>query len=115
MFVPHQLRPIIGANTYNQVQQKLQQQPAATTTVPQISVPPPPMPPAFISTFMPPQAVPPEKSYSSEPTPVVLSSAPKLYNNRPMSIQPSEIPVVHQAPTAVRPVSAFFYLFYKFK
>lgn len=40
----------------------------------------------------------PEKSYNSEPTPVVLSSAPKLYTNRPMSIQPSEVPVLHQAP-----------------
>lgn len=28
----------------------------------------------------------------------MLSSAPKLYNNRPMAIQPNEVPVMHQAP-----------------
>lgn len=62
------------------------------------SVPPPPIPPAFIPTFMPHATeTQPEKSYSSEPTPVVLSSAPKLYTNRPMSIQP-EVSVLHQAP-----------------
>lgn len=87
MFVPSQVaRPVIAANTYNQVQQKLSQQP--------ISVPPPPMPPpAFIPTFVPSSMEMPDKSYSSEPTPVVLSSAPKLYTNR----QPVEIPVVNQS------------------
>lgn len=56
--------------------------------------------PSFMPTFMPQQNNDhqPEKSYSSEPTPVILSSAPKLYNNRPMSIQPNEYPFVHQAP-----------------
>lgn len=109
LFVPHQLRPIIGSNTYSQVQQKLQQHPP---TKPQnnvvatmvSSVPPPPIPPAFIPTFMPQSnEQPPEKSYSSEPTPVVLSSAPKLYTNRPMSIQPSEVPVINQAPQVCSP------------
>lgn len=104
LFVPHQLRPIIGSNTYSQVQQKLQQHPpskAQNNVVATMvsSVPPPPIPPAFIPTFMPQSNdQPPEKSYSSEPTPVVLSSAPKLYTNRPMSIQPSEVPVINQAP-----------------
>lgn len=77
------MRPIIGSNTYSSTVQKLQQQPAPTLAS---SVPPPPQPPAFISTFMPHATMHnemPEKSYSSEPTPVVLSSAPKLYSNRP--------------------------------
>lgn len=68
------------------MQQKLNQQP--------ISVPPPPMPPpAFIPTFVPSTNEMPEKSYSSEPTPIVLSSAPKLYTSRPTM----EIPLVQQA------------------
>lgn len=98
------MRPIIGSNTYSQVQQKLQLHPPIKPNIgpPMLSnVPPPPIPPAFISTFMPQQHdhnAPPEKSYNSEPTPVVLSSAPKLYNNRPMAIQPNEIPMIHQQP-----------------
>jgi len=87
LFVPHQVRPIIGSSTYSQVQQKLQNQPAMQQP---ISVPPPPNPPAFISTFMPHNVhnEMPEKSYNSEPTPVVLSSAPKLYTNRPTVSMP---------------------------
>lgn len=59
--------------------------------------------PTFMPTFMPQQNNDhqPEKSYNSEPTPVILSSAPKLYNNRPMSIQPNEYPFVHQAPQVI--------------
>lgn len=93
----------ISTNTYNQVQQKLQQQPtpsgpspitaaditAAATQASQ---------PAFISTFLPQQHgmhnEMPEKSYSSEPTPVVLSSAPKLYANRTVNIQHVDLPHV---------------------
>lgn len=98
LFVPHQLRPIIGSSTYQkqiQIQQKLHQQqpiqktlPGPATMIGVPSVPPPPIPPAFISTFMPQANEMPEKSYCSEPTPVVLSSAPKLYTNR-LSINPS--------------------------
>lgn len=78
------------ANTYNQVQQKLQQHPLPKPgpAPPLNNVPPPPIAPAFMPTFMPHEhSAPPEKSYSSEPTPVVLSSAPKLYTNR-LSINP---------------------------
>lgn len=95
MFVPSQLRPIIGANTYSQVQQKLQQHPAPKPIIAQPmlnNVPPPPMAPSFIPSFVSPGDSMPEKSYCSEPTPVVLSSAPKLYTNR-LSINPTEIPV----------------------
>lgn len=80
MFVPSQLRPIIGSNTYNQVQQKLQQAPQPLSQA-HISAPPAP---AFISSFQSTSDF-PEKSYSSEPTPVVLSSAPKLYVAKPVS------------------------------
>lgn len=60
------------------------------------NVPPPPIPPSFVPTFMPHEhSAPPEKSYCSEPTPVVLSSAPKLYTNR-MSIKPTEMPIAPQ-------------------
>lgn len=100
LFVPSQLRPmigrpIIGANTYNTIQQKLHQQapvPAKTMPVaPPVTIPPPPMPPTFIQSFMPQTNELPEKSYNSEPTPVVLSSAPKLYTNR-LSVNPIETP-----------------------
>lgn len=107
MFVPHQVRPIIGSNTYSSVQQKLQLQPPATIT----SAPPPPQPPAFISSFMPHVMQQhhqqhqqhndnmPEKSYNSEPTPVVLSSAPKLYSNRPtISLPHVDMPHVNPQP-----------------
>lgn len=102
MFVPHQVRPIIGSNTYSSVQQKLQLQPPATITAP------PPQPPAFISSFMPHVMQQhhqqhndnmPEKSYNSEPTPVVLSSAPKLYSNRPtISLPHVDMPHVNPQP-----------------
>lgn len=98
MFIPSQVaRPIIGSNTYSQTQQKLHDQ------QPIISVPPPPNIPSFIQSFtssslsMPGQHILPEKSYSTEPTPVVLSSAPKLYTNRP-TVSRMEIPVVSSAP-----------------
>lgn len=78
MFVPSQVaRTVIGSNTYSQIQQKLAQHP---------NVPPPPVPPFQ---FIPPpqmlmsQSQLPEKSYSTEPSPVILSSAPKLYASRP--------------------------------
>lgn len=103
-FVPSQLRPIIGSNTYSQVQQKLQLHPPPTISKPptthQLPNRLPPMttaPPSFMPTFLPPSMDQQEKSYSSEPTPVILSSAPKLYTNRPMSIQPNEYPS-YQAP-----------------
>lgn len=107
LFIPPQLRPIIGSNTYSQAQQKIQLQsaaaaatisrPATIAAPPMMSVPPPPQPPAFISTFMPqsPADGMPDKSYNSEPTPVVLSSAPKLYNNRPST---TEMPYVDASP-----------------
>lgn len=96
MFIPHQLRPVVCANTYSQVQQKLQQHPP-TKSVPMLNnVPPPPIVPSFVPTFMSQEhSAPPEKSYSSEPTPVVLSSAPKLYTNR-LSVNPSEKPAAPQ-------------------
>ncbi|XP_055302970.1 RNA-binding protein 42 [Sitodiplosis mosellana] len=104
LFIPHQLRPVVCANTYSQVQQKLQQNPLPKPGPgpgqgPMMNNMPPPPPhiaPAFVSTFLPhsDHSV-PEKSYSSEPTPVVLSSAPKLYTNR-MSINPTETPIAPQ-------------------
>lgn len=98
MFIPHQLRPVVCANTYSQVQQKLQQHPP-TKPMPMLNnVPPPPIAPTFVPTFMAQdRSAPPEKSYSSEPTPVVLSSAPKLYTNR-LSVNPTEKPVAPQVP-----------------
>lgn len=94
--MPHQVRPIIGSSTYSQVQQKLQNQPSLPSTNVSLSVPPPPNPPAFISTFMPhAHSEMPEKSYNSEPTPVVLSSAPKLYTNRPTVSMPHTHPEIH--------------------
>lgn len=98
MFIPHQLRPVVCANTYSQVQQKLQQHPPMKSAPMMNNMPPPPpqIAPSFVSTFMPhDHSIPPEKSYNSEPTPVVLSSAPKLYTNR-MSINPSEAPIAPQ-------------------
>lgn len=76
-FIPSQVRTVIGSQTYNQVQQKL-------ATVPN-RIPPPPVPPFLptYSTSMSQQHAAPEKSYSTEPTPAVVSSAPKLYNARP--------------------------------
>uniref|UniRef100_A0A2M4ALS1 RNA-binding protein 42 n=1 Tax=Anopheles triannulatus TaxID=58253 RepID=A0A2M4ALS1_9DIPT len=72
-FIPSQVR-IIGSQTYNQIQQKLAQVPPR--------MPPPPLPP-FLTQFGAPQALLPSKSYTTEPTPVVVSSAPKLYTARP--------------------------------
>lgn len=105
LFVPHQVRPtIIGSNTYSQVQQKLQNQPSTTVVSAASAVaaatassqPQSVAQPAFISTFMPHTEM-PEKSYNSEPTPVVLSSAPKMYIQRPtISLpQPPDIPQPH--------------------
>lgn len=91
MFVPNQVRPVIAANTYSQVQQKLNRQPQS------ISVPPPPMPPpAFIQSFVPSsnsnidagKTSTTSVSYPAEPSPVVLSGAPKLYT------RPVEMPLV---------------------
>ncbi|XP_055386386.1 RNA-binding protein 42 [Condylostylus longicornis] len=104
MFVPSQLRPVIGSSTFNQVQQKLNQQhhnsisnsqsvnSTNTTTTTSNSkhssmvVPPPPMPPAFLSTFVPSttsgSTETTSKAYSTEPSPIVLASAPKLYTSR---------------------------------
>lgn len=96
MFIPHQLRPVVCANTYTQVQQKLQQHPPSKPMPMLNNVPPPPIVPSFVPTFMSQEhSAPPEKSYSSEPTPVVLTSAPKLYTNR-LSINPSEKPAAPQ-------------------
>ncbi|XP_039953482.1 RNA-binding protein 42 [Bactrocera neohumeralis] len=97
LFVPSQVRPIIAANTYNQVQQKLQQHPQATTisstvqVTPRVTVAPPVIPPpTFMSTFVPTQvnntggqlkAVAPSPTAITA-TPVVVSSAPKLYQSR---------------------------------
>ncbi|XP_030375866.1 RNA-binding protein 42 [Scaptodrosophila lebanonensis] len=94
LFVPNQVRPIIAANTFNNVQQKLQQNqppPAARLTVP----PPPIPPPTFMSTFVPTgnnASTAPAKPMSA--TPVVLSSAPKLYQCR----QSVHVPTVAAAP-----------------
>ncbi|XP_052564250.1 RNA-binding protein 42-like [Culex pipiens pallens] len=84
-FIPSQVRTVIGSQTYSQVQQKLATAPTR--------IPPPPVPP-FLPTYSTPvpqqqqhhqqqQSSQPEKSYSTEPKPVVVSSAPKLYNARP--------------------------------
>lgn len=107
MFIPSQVsRTIIGSNTYSQVQQKLHQNIPTGS-----SIPPPPTPPTFISTFnssiLMSQEL-PEKSYSTEPTPVVLSSAPKLYTNRPTVSSKLEIHSVPQAP----PVSILVLIIY---
>lgn len=106
MFVPSQVsRTIIGSNTFHNVQQRLQQIPPPPQ--PPATIMAPPMPaPSFISTFGPSSFNHdhiPEKSYSTEPTPVVLSSAPKLYTNRPTVTSKIEIPSVPQ----VSPVICF--------
>ena len=95
LFVPNQVRPIIAANTYSQVQQKLQQQPTATVSAAAVTAttpaPPPPIPPpAFMPTFVPTQAV--KTSTAVTTTPVVLSSAPKLYQSR-QSVNVPSVPV----------------------
>lgn len=87
LFVPSQVRPIIAANTYNQVQEKLQRQPeVSTASSAPITVPPPPMPPpAFIHTFVPTQVSNNTNAQTSQKptaTPIILSSAPKLYQSR---------------------------------
>lgn len=110
MFIPSQVaRPIIGSNTYSVTQQSLQKLHDLQPII--HSVPPPPNLPSFIQSFsssslaMPGQHILPEKSYSTEPTPVVLSSAPKLYTNRP-TVSRMEIPIVSSAPA----VSFHFYI-----
>ncbi|XP_023307836.2 RNA-binding protein 42 [Lucilia cuprina] len=100
LFVPNQVRPIIAANTYSQVQQKLQQQPTTTASAvvaappniqPRLTVQPPPIPPpAFMPTFVPTQAV--KAAAPVTTTPVVLSSAPKLYQSR-QSVNVPSVPV----------------------
>ncbi|XP_037946658.1 RNA-binding protein 42 [Teleopsis dalmanni] len=86
LFVPNQVRPIIAANTYTTVQQKLQQQPInilGPSPVSAPSRPAPAPPPAFLPTFVPTQVTgmaPKQSSIAS--TPIVLSSAPKLYQSR---------------------------------
>lgn len=78
-FIPHQVKqPIIGANTYRQVQQKLSS-----------SAPPPVVLPPFVPPQMQAAYPPVPESYVSQPTPVVLSSAPKLYTNRTPSTLPT--------------------------
>lgn len=98
LFFLYQVRPIIAANTFSTVQQKLQQPLSVTTpcnppTVapPRItSLPPPPIPPpAFMPTFVPTQIT---KSAPAITTPVVLSSAPKLYLSR-QSVNVPTVPV----------------------
>jgi len=95
LFVPHSVRPIIAANTFNTVQQKLQQQPEMR---PKISIPPPPIPPpSFMPTFVPTQLGSNAQSIlnTSKPissTQVVLSSAPKLYQSRQTVNVPSVAP-----------------------
>lgn len=80
-FVPHQIaRPqtVIGANTFNQVQQRLQ------TQVPRPSVPPPPlMPNAPPLNAIPPPPIPAFLQPKPQPTPAVVTSAPKLYRATP--------------------------------
>ncbi|EDV35280.1 uncharacterized protein Dana_GF11626 [Drosophila ananassae] len=102
LFVPNQVRPIIAANTFNNVQQKLQQhQPSGSGT--RLTVPPPPIPPppTFMSTFVPTGTSGGSSSSNSAPskpltaTPVVLSSAPKLYQCR----QSVHVPTVATAPS----------------
>ncbi|XP_052865569.1 RNA-binding protein 42 [Anopheles cruzii] len=74
-FIPSQVRTVIGSQTYNQVQQKLAQVPPR--------LPPPPMPPFLPPYGVQPQTLLPPKSYTTEPTPVIVSSAPKMYAARP--------------------------------
>jgi hypothetical protein len=61
-------------------------------------IPHPPVPPIMPPFIPPPQVL--EKSYSTEPTPVIVSSAPKLYAARPtVGVQPKV-----EAPAAPAPV-----------
>ncbi|XP_063705118.1 RNA-binding protein 42 [Culicoides brevitarsis] len=72
MFVPSQIaRPAIGSNTFNQVQQKLAS--SAPKQAAPVVIPPPPSIPAFLQ----------PRSYSSVPSPAIVSSAPKLYRATP--------------------------------
>lgn len=101
LFVPNQVRPIIAANTYNNVQQKLQQHQPTGGGGSRLTVPPPPIPPppTFMSTFVPTgNGSGPSSSSHGKPmaaTPVVLSSAPKLYQCR----QSVHVPTVAAAPS----------------
>lgn len=118
MFVPSQLRPVIGSSTFNQVQQKLNQQhhnsisnsntnSSNTSSASNSnnkhslqSAPSPPMQPSFLSTFVPSTSLGSNesisKSYTTEPTPIILASAPKLYTSRPasMSTSHSSVPAI---------------------
>lgn len=82
-FVPHQIsRPptVIGANTFSQVQQKLQ------TQLPRPPIPPPPLiPPSTVPPLngIPPPPIPAFLQPKPQPTPAVVSSAPKLYRATP--------------------------------
>ncbi|XP_068155619.1 RNA-binding protein 42 [Drosophila tropicalis] len=95
LFVPNQVRPVIAANTYNNVQQKLQHPTSSGGA--RLTVPPPPMPPApsFMSTFVPTGSAGPAKPIVA--TPVVLSSAPKLYQCR----QSVHVPTVAAPATSI--------------
>ncbi|EDW97743.1 RNA-binding protein 42 [Drosophila yakuba] len=97
LFVPNQVRPIIAANTYHNTQNKLQHHQGIGGS--RLTVPPPPIPPppTFMSTFVPTGSG-GGSSASSKPmsaTPVVLSSAPKLYQCR----QSVHVPTVAVAPS----------------
>ncbi|KAH8369205.1 hypothetical protein KR009_004315 [Drosophila setifemur] len=104
LFVPNQVRPIIAANTYSNVQHKLQQHlplSMGNGGTSRLTVPPPPIPPppTFMSTFVPTGSG--SSSSNSVPmkpmaaTPVVLSSAPKLYQCR----QSVHVPTVAPSPS----------------
>ena len=83
------MRTVIGSGTYNQVQRRLASAPP--------KVPPPPIPPIMPPFIPPPQVL--EKSYSTEPTPVIVSSAPKLYAARPtVGVQPKVEPPIAPQP-----------------
>lgn len=95
LFIPNQLRqlpviaanrPVIAANTYSQVQQKLQQLPqtnsTSSTQIVKLSVPPPP---TFLPTFVPTQ-INSRPAATITASPVVLSSAPKLYQSRQVNV-----------------------------
>jgi hypothetical protein len=69
MFVP---RTVIRSNTFAQVQQRMQ------------SIPPPPIPPNLPPFLPPPMLNERQQNHTpSEPTPVIVCSAPKLYSSRP--------------------------------
>ncbi|EDX11739.1 GD19605 [Drosophila simulans] len=94
LFVPNQVRPIIAANTYHNSQHKLQHHQGNGGS--RLTVPPPPMPPppTFMSTFVPTGSG-GGSSKAMSATPVVLSSAPKLYQCR----QSVHVPTVAAAPS----------------